>query len=348
MEKNRYNFRQTNIGLCILRMLMCFEVVLCHFWYDDHYFKILIPFSMLRDYAVPVFMLMSFLLTQKIFVSNDNVRIKKRFWRIVWPQVGWGVLYGIVYMFVDVCFDVHIVRGISDMFWQIFTGHSPQLNATMWYQVVLIVISAIYFGVFYFCSRQKGMLIIFILMVFALLMQYSGLNYALFSGMRYELKYPLGRICEMIPYAFIGFSFAYYGIFDQLKKHRIIIVASSILIGLLLAIIPYMSFFSSVHGFGYSGIQKICVAILLVVVAVLFPFDSMPVKVKNIILVISRYTLGIYCMHRMTGTFMRLFLERLGIESGTFLLCVLNYIVCYFISAFIAAFPGKLCRQLVE
>lgn len=79
--------RQANVGLNLLRMFMCFEVVLCHFWRDDTYSSLLKPFMTIRTYAVPVFMCMSFYLTKKVILSKNVGDIKKRLWRIVWPQV---------------------------------------------------------------------------------------------------------------------------------------------------------------------------------------------------------------------------------------------------------------------
>lgn len=102
------------------------------------------------------------------------------------------------------------------------------------------------------------------------------------------------------------------------------------------------------EGFGYSGIQGICIAVLLVLAAALFPLDNLPARIKNIILAVSRYTLGIYCMHRLAGTFIRFVFAKAGIMSDTFLMCVLIYIVCYAVSAVLYQVPVRLCKQLVD
>lgn len=347
-EKNGIVGRQADrqLGLCVLRMLMCFGVILCHFWSDDSYSKVLTPFIRLREYAVLVFMFMSFMLTQKAFVSNDLDYMGKRLWRLIVPHVGWAFLYWAIYGMVEICFNVDLIGGISDLVCQIFTGHSPRLNATMWYQVVLIVISVVFFIIFKLLPVKKGIFCTYIFLAAALLMQYTGLNYTLFSDLRYELKYPLGRVCEMVPCAVAGFNFAYCGLTDKLKKHRVIVILGSIVISSLL--IANDSKLSYVKGFGYSGIPMICAASLLVITAVLLPLDNLPEKIKKAALTISKYTLGIYCMHRMVGRLIGFVFEKMGVKAYTFLMCVVIYILCYFISFIIANIPGKLCRQLVE
>lgn len=74
MEKDK----EYNYGLALLRILMCFEVILCHF-YNGGGSRFLFLFDVLKNYAVPVFMMMSFLLTAKIFLTKIRFRLKNVF-----------------------------------------------------------------------------------------------------------------------------------------------------------------------------------------------------------------------------------------------------------------------------
>ena len=47
-----------NYGIALLKMLMCFEVILIHFWVGPVTYT-LIPFSKLVGLAVPTFMFLS-------------------------------------------------------------------------------------------------------------------------------------------------------------------------------------------------------------------------------------------------------------------------------------------------
>ena len=344
-EESRITDRH-NMGLCILRMAMCFCVVLCHFWTVEDYWEILKPFRLFRDFAVPVFMMMSFMLTQKSFMKKDSASFNKRLWRLLIPQLGWAVIYWIVFNVAEYITGENITNGISDLLWQIFTGHSPRLNATMWYQTVLIVLSLIYFFIFTFIPQKIGIICIYIVMAVALVLQYSGINYSIFSGLRYELMYPLGRIAEMIPYATIGFSLSYYEIYKKLNRYRWPVILLSAIMGIILVVKPI---FPKAMGFGYSGILGIFVAFMLITIAVLFPInDFLNEKLKKTVLVLTKYTLGIYCIHRLVEYMLTYVFGMQDMAEGTFIFCVLIYFISYVLSAIIAALPLKICKQLVE
>ena len=44
-------------GFALAKIFMCFEVVLCHFWYEQEYSILLQPFKEIGSSAVPVFAL---------------------------------------------------------------------------------------------------------------------------------------------------------------------------------------------------------------------------------------------------------------------------------------------------
>lgn len=149
-------------------------------------------------------MVMSFYLNQKSFEKKDVNNAKKRIWKLLLPQIIWSIIYFLVYWIIEIVTHVKMVNGISDLFWQLLTGHSPCLNATMWFQFDLIVITILFCNVFYFCNRVIGMIVIVIVGCICLALQYSGLNYQIFGALRYELSYPLGRLLETFPMAVGG------------------------------------------------------------------------------------------------------------------------------------------------
>ena len=78
-------------------------------------------------------------------------------------------------------------------------------------------------------------------------------------------------------------------------------------------------FVFSPEGFGYSGVQRVFIAFGMITLAVMLPFDKLPVAVSNIITLLSKYTLAVYCMHNLIGRFLISVFNRIGLESGTFL-----------------------------
>ena len=296
---------------------MCFEVVLFHFWKTPVFFC-LIPFSLLEGLAVPIFMFLSFYLTEKTIIGKNAEKKRNRILRILYPQIGWTFIYWLIYVSIQTKFDLHVT--FVDLAFQLFTGHSPVLNPSMWYQIVLFVLTITFFLIFKYFDEKRGVIFIFVMLLISLFMQYSKINFHLFGHLRYEIEYPLGRIFEMFPYAFLGFTCAYYKIFTRLEERNylsIIILLLGTLFLLNFRIIP------SALGFGYSHNNNLVLAFFIVGLFFLLPFEKLPVSLKNTIKFISKYTLGIYCSHRLIAFFVGL----VGfVNVNSFSSCVIVYI----------------------
>ena len=343
---NKQQTTNTVHGLAILRMLMCFEVVLCHFWiYDEGSSYILKCFEWLRPCAVPVFTLMSFFLMGKFFLSPTWGKAEKRFLRLIYPHLAWAIIYWVimnVLIFIVGRGDLH---GITDLLWQIFTGSSPDLDPVMWYQVVLILLTAAFYMIFRRFGDRAHYILSFLL-VFATAMQYAGTNYALFCGLRYELKYPLGRTLEMLPYAVMGVYIASFNIYASGAKTLRIIGIVLLSLGLLAYVLHLGNF--AAPGFGYSGIGLMCAALILHTVFYRLPLQGVSEKAKRIIEIISRYTLGIYCMHFIVGRVVAKGFQHFGFEENMFAICICIYVLCYILSMIIARIPDGWGRKIVD
>lgn len=337
--------RDQRLGLELLRAVMSFCVVLIHFWNTEKLPVVLIPLAGFIHYAVPVFMFMSFFLTQRRFLAQNTTYNKRRLWKLIWPQIAWTVIYFGVYTVTDKMMGTGIIKAWSDFFWQLFTGHSPKINAAMWYQIALICLTLLFILIFNYLTAKKGVVAICGLLIFSIWWQYSGLNEAVFADLRSELKYPLGRLFEMIPYATTAFLVSYFQIHRKLEKYRVPSLLGMILIT---GIFMKYSFISNPPGYGYSGVQKILIAFGLIMAAWLLPVEKLPAAATKIITVLSRYTFGIYCMHNLVGRFMKTIFSSFGVPSETLFMCIVVYVTCYIIAFIISKIPIKLCKQLVE
>ena len=84
---------ERNYGLSLLKVLMCFEVLCCHFLSSATTPIWRLPLALLKTSAVPVFMTVSFLLCRKAVVSGDTELLGRRVRRLLWPQISWAVAY---------------------------------------------------------------------------------------------------------------------------------------------------------------------------------------------------------------------------------------------------------------
>ena len=98
--------------MAVLRVIMCFMVVLCHYWDPLNYQGILQFVSWMRVFAVSVFMLMSFVLVQKTLVSHDKGKIINRFKRLLIPQIGWTLIYWVAYYIIGRLSNLQLENGI--------------------------------------------------------------------------------------------------------------------------------------------------------------------------------------------------------------------------------------------
>ncbi len=326
------------MGIELLKMLMCFDVVLNHYWNisSDEWM-----IQNLLTVAVPTFMFISFFFSTNYFLSHNNSVIKKRFWRIIYPHIGWSFIYWFFYfmLYIIIGYDI----SVGDLLCQLATGHC--INPPMWFQTNLAVLTLIFFISFKFANGTKGLLILYPLAIFSFWFQYSGYNLQLFGPLKYELRYPLGRLFEMIPYAVFGFSVAHFNLFHRLKIDRFFLL---VLFGLLTVVSFFFKLIPSAPGFGYSDNNHLLFVFFIVGFAYHLPLDKLSEKTKHIIFFITKYTLGIYCMHSLIGKILNNSLTFIGIKMPSFVLCIVIYIIAFCISLTLCKISSKYLKQLVE
>lgn len=285
--------------------------------------------SHFAQFAVSVFMMMSFFLVQKEMVSHTADKLKKRFERLIIPQIGWAVIYWCIYNIIGYFTNGQAMAGMADLMWQIICGHSPRLNPTMWFQTVLIALTLVFWGVILIFQRNYRT-VLWILGATALFLQYSEINLYFFNW-RFEIKYPAGRFIEMLPIAVVGFMLASGNLLEQMEKNRLFYIAAAVFI---IGMDAIYGLFSPVNGYGNSGMKMVIIAMALIVLFYLIPFERLPDRVLKGISITTRYTMGIYCMHKLVATILNAAIIKfdMGIAVNSFTECVLIYILCFLCS----------------
>lgn len=349
--------KSVNYGICLLRSVMCLSVIFLHFrgfYADDIAFDEMPPlaklFERFADNAVPTFMFMSLFFTQKSFVAIDKNIIKKRMFRLIIPFVFWGIAPFAIYMFLQL-FNLDFGIKTSDLFWQIVGGGS-EINGPLWYVFDLIVISGFFYAVFYFLKKKNGVAAVIIVACIAVVLEYTEINYRLFLNFRYELKWPIGRLIEMIPYAASGFLYSYFDIISKLntkiKKYVYFVV---------IYVLTFAAFYINIivgfnpKGYTYNYLVQFFLTIAVFSTAFCLPLEKLPSKLLNHIQNATRYTLGIYCLHILIMRFIFIAIEKNNVKLNCFLIFGLSlfvYALGYLISFLIDKIPWKICKSFVS
>ena len=191
---------ERNYGLSLLKVIMCFEVLCCHFLSSATTPIWRLPLTLLKTSAVPVFMVISFLLCRKAVVSGDTELLGRRVRRLLWPQISWAVAYYLLCFVLNLLDSGEILSPFA-LVWQLLTGSNEQLNPAMWFQTDLILLTVIFSLLFAWLKPKLSYGIILLVATICLILQYGGMNYALFEPLQTEIKYSLGRIVEVWPFA---------------------------------------------------------------------------------------------------------------------------------------------------
>ncbi|MDY6419318.1 MAG: acyltransferase [Succinivibrio dextrinosolvens] len=320
-------------------------------------------FSAIRSSAVPVFFIISFLLTTKLTYFPDGTKTAKRFFRLFYPSVMWGVIYYTSYWIIDVYlgqlfFSAEQVEKfkipLTDLLWQTLLGSDRYLNPPLWYMYDLMIVMFLFLAIFkYF--RKYSFEIISVLGILSLSLQYSGLNVKAISPLQYEMCYTLGRIVEMIPYAIIGLviGLKINNLFTFAEKSRILrVVVLSIIVFATCVLVPLKKdIISANEGFGYQGLKLIVIStsVFLFVYSFVNIERYLPL-LKDAIRLLAKYSLGVYCLHFAVGKYWNIFSDLIGRPElkNTIFGCIVIYIVCLVLSYGISKVPTKYARMLVE
>lgn len=337
-----------NIGIDLLRIWMCFEVVLIHFWiYDEGTGNIVLDFlSWNRMIAVSCFMYVSFLLSGK-FISywkSEPQKLLRRLLRLSIPLIIWAIIYFAVYYVAQTILHIDFGIGITDLLWQIILGHS--YNMPMWFMNDLLYLTLIFIGICSINSKRVKTVFLLLLVIASFIIQYTGLHGYYFGDLQSELKYPLGRGVEMIPYACTGILFCMYDFIEPLKNRK------TLFIPILLMVALTMFFLFNIpvgYNFGSAGLKLYIISITVSLIMISIPFESLPKCLLFSISFVAKHCLGIYCLHSMIGAMLnKIVMPYLGLPENTFGECVVIFVLSLCVCYLISKIPFKWCKMIVS
>ena len=324
-----------NLGLELLRGILCFWVILFHcLRVENKYLKNIIK---IKIFHVPTFIFISFYFLYKNLCERNIHKIKFRFKRLLIPYFIWPIIVFIINnLFYQIFKFNRFGRFLSfnDLKIQLITGRK-YINV-LWFQFNLIFFTLLFF-IISFLFKNNFLFILQTIGIFFYFLQYSDLNYIFFNKYKDTISRTLGYFCETAPIAITSLSFSSINIVKKLKNHRKKALFFSFL---FLCFLFHYDIFLEVKGFAYRGIINNFGSFFLFITFSLLPLENIDsIRIILFINKITSYTQGIYCLHSIVNAYLKLIFN--FIKNSTFLGCISIYLVSYYLSYIGIRYFGK-------
>ena len=304
--------KNINLGIQILRTILCFWVICFHFLDNKKISYITFYITKKKQYHVPCFIFISFYFSYNIFSQRFINKFKNRIERLLISYIIWPIIIMVLdniindesYSFYN--YITHLILGvkISVPFWYLFS--------VIFFSVFIFIISLIF--------KQNFLFIIQLSAVIIFIIQYSYIFRILnFLNKFYKInRYPIIHSIGIFPILAFALSCASLKIVDFLKERKLKYIFFSY-IGI------YCLFKLNIFNklIEYNGLEHIFVSLFFFIGFYLLPMENIHSRLKVLIINITNYTNGIYCMHAKMGFYMRKNLRL----SGSLSTCIIIYLI---------------------
>ena len=323
-NKKINNISKRIIGIEILRMFLCFRIVVLHYYSSNNRYLLKMKE---RQFQVPCFFFISFYFLYPIIIQKNFQKLKLRLERLLVPYIIFPIFVWIVnnLMFLITKFNrFNRLLTINELKLNLLVGKGIFGIGVLWFHFNLIILTLLFFisSIFF----QTYFLLFFqVVGLISLNIQYSELNFQLFNQYKINISMSLGNLIETLTIAIFAFSMAHINIFQVFSKNRLII---SLFSCFFLFLIYNYNIFSDLYGFSSAGIKQNIVSFFLFNIFFLINFGIFNPKIIVVFQQITKYTQGIYCLHFLIQYYLKLVFDR----NGTFIGCIILYIISYTLS----------------
>jgi len=315
---------QRNQGIDILRMLLCFRIVLLHCYTSKDRF-----INKLRRnlYQVTCFFFISFIYLYPTLSSRNIEKMKLRLERLSIPYIIYPITFWIIenlmfllfkfnrlnrfLTFTELKSHITIGRGISDL-------------SILWFLFHLQIIT-IFFFIFSLLLKKHFLLVFQTFCLLCYQMQYTGINYNFFNQYTNNVFTSIGNFIETVPVATLAFSLSKINFIKMISNEKMKII---FFFSFFFYFICEYNIFHQIKGMASPGLKPLSISFLLFSIFSLLPLNFINSKILIAIGQMTKYTMGIYCMHRMVNSNLIYYFGK----TVTFFGCITIYIICYFIS----------------
>ena len=330
MEKIDLQKNSNNLGIEVLRFLLCLWIVFIHCSIIKGKYKKFL----LRSFHVPTFILISFYFYYKIASKRDINKIISRFQRLIIPYILWSIIFFIInnLLFATFSFGIFIYPQmdeltLKDIYLQLLIG--ARYHLIFWFQFNLIFLSLIV-SIISFIAKNHFLKALIFLGVFSFYLNVSKINFNFFIDYKAIISKNLGSLIELMPISILGCIWGSLDLFFKLNS-------CSTFFNFLKIFIIYIIFrydiFIEQPGFRYPNVSmNLLASIILFISFISLPFqDIKNKKLLFMIKIITNFTGGIYYIHPRVRDFLRnvsfYFYKRTSF--GSFIIYILCYFICF-------------------
>ena len=261
--ENKNENKNINYSIELLRLVLCFWVVLHHCCKYVGKFK--------GRFHVPTFMIMSFYFYYNSLKAKTIIKINQRFERILIPYIIWPIS---IFIFNNILIKVFGITKfqkklkLKDLVLQLIFGFKYQV--VFYYQFNLILLSII-FTFISILFNEKIIIIFQTLLIVSYFLQYSIWNKYIFKKYSLVIRIPLGSFLELLPFAVSGITLHYLEVITKLKKNRKL---SIFFMEAIIFLILKYDVFVKIKGYFFPGIFLNIGGICLFILFSLFSFRN--------------------------------------------------------------------------
>ena len=322
----RNKIHQRNLGIEVLRMFLCFRIVLLHYYKSNNSFILKLKSN---RFQVPCFFFISFYFLYPTLSQRNREKLLLRLERLLIPYIIHPIINWLINnaMFLLIKFNrYNRFLTIIDLLKQIIVGRGIFGIAQLWFHFNLILFT-IFFFIFSYVFQYYFLLFFQIIALLSYSLIYSEANYRFFRKYTDTIQMSLGDLIETFPMAIIAFTLSNINFYQMILKKR----KNNLIFSIIsLYLISNYKIFSYPKGFSVPGIHQIFYSILLFTFFSLLPLEMNNSKILLFIRKITKYTQGIYCLHFLFQYYMQLKLDK----KGSFIGCIILYIFSYLFSSF--------------
>ena len=325
---------ERNYGLEILRLLLCYWVVLFHCLSktDFDFIKVIKK----KKFHVPCFFFISFFFLFPVIKGKNIKKMALRLERLLIPYIIWPiniwVFNNVLYCFLKLS-RFRKLLSFNKLLKQLIIGRI--FLGQFWFLFNLLFFTVMFFILSFYLKYNNFLIFIRIVAIFSYYLQYSKYNYIFFDKYSYCISHTIGHFVESFPIAATAFTLSQSNFLPSIiverNSRKIIMIYCFISLFFIFKYGIFMNIQKYSHTYSYNGVDKNIFSLFIFIGFYLIPFDKCKSKkIKIIIKLITNYTQGIYCIHLIVAHY----LIRMFHVKHTVFGCTIIYIISYFISFF--------------